>query len=306
MKTTKNRISQLDNILNNSRLDDSTICIGTDGSVPKDNQLQGIGAISAIYLGERKAEVVPCGTCSSTDAELAALRLGLEVLPQAPEIKTIRFFSDSTAAIQKLLDPSTHSLQGSSIASCEILRAWFIEDQGQHIYFHYVPSKCKWKLQGEADKLAKSISLPSHGGVSSDTYLKQVTQDCLKSWSKLFQSPEYRGNNFLFNLGTAHKPSFKRGGPWLFDFGPNSLMSRWTRTILNHAPIGEYRRRFLKHLPRSMHLCKCGAGETRLHILLRCPLYWRRRQANQVFTPEGLFEFLDFNKSAFMFREGIG
>ena len=128
-KTTQNRISQLDNILNNSLFDDTTICIGTDGSVPKDNQLQGIGAISAIYLGERKAEVVPCGTCSSTDAELAALHLRLELLPQAPEIKTIRFFSDSMAAIQKLLDPSTHSLQGSSIASCEILCAWFTENQ---------------------------------------------------------------------------------------------------------------------------------------------------------------------------------
>ena len=44
-KTTKNRISQLDNILNNSLLDDTTICIGTDGS---DNQLQGIGVVSAI------------------------------------------------------------------------------------------------------------------------------------------------------------------------------------------------------------------------------------------------------------------
>ena len=85
-KTIKNRISQLDGILNNSLLDDTTVCIATDGSVSKDNQFQEIGAISAIYLGERKTEVIPCGTCSSTDAELAALHLRLEMLPQAPEI----------------------------------------------------------------------------------------------------------------------------------------------------------------------------------------------------------------------------
>ena len=156
-------------------LDNTTVCIGTDGSVPKDNQFQGVGAISAIYLGERKTKVILCGTCLSADAELAALRLRLEMLPQAPEIQTVRIFSDSMAAIQKLLDPSTHSLQGSSIASCEILCAWFKENQGRHIYFHYISSKCKWKLQGEADKLAKSTQLLSHDGLSSEAYLKQIT-----------------------------------------------------------------------------------------------------------------------------------
>ena len=113
------------------------------------------------------------------------------------------------SAILKLLNQSTHLLQGSSIALCKILHAWFNENQGRHIYFHYVPSKCKWKLQGEAAKLAKSTLLPSHGGVSSEAYLKQITQDCLKSWFKVFQSPDYRENNFLFNPDIAHKPSFK-------------------------------------------------------------------------------------------------
>ena len=67
-------------------MDSTTICIGADGSVPKDDHLQGIEAISAIYLGERETEVIPCGTCSSTDAELAALCLGLLLIPQAPDI----------------------------------------------------------------------------------------------------------------------------------------------------------------------------------------------------------------------------
>jgi len=55
-----------------------------------------------------------------------------------------------------------------------------------------------------------------------------------------------------------------------------SLCARATRAILNHAPIGEYRARFL---PQETSACPCGQSdiETRRHILTDCPRFTKDR-----------------------------
>ena len=60
-----------------------------------------------------------------------------------------------------------------------------------------------------------------------------------------FQASDSKGRNFLDLLGddlNPIKPSSSKGGPWLLQFGhSNSLCTRASRAITNHAPIGEYR-----------------------------------------------------------------
>ena len=63
------------------------------------------------------------------------------------------------------------------------------------------------------------------------------------------------------------QPSYIKGGGWLNHIG--SSVSLCVGAILNHAPIGEYRKRFF---PRSNLACPCGHNrvETRAHILNDC------------------------------------
>jgi len=60
-----------------------------------------------------------------------------------------------------------------------------------------------------------------------------------------FQALDGRGNHFLDLLDddlNAIEPHQVKGGLWLQFFShSNSLCTRATRAITNHAPIGEYR-----------------------------------------------------------------
>ena len=88
-----------------------------------------------------------------------------------------------------------------------------------------------------------------------------------------FQASDGKGNNFLDLLDDDFniiKPSYIKGGPWLQAFGhSNSLCTRATRAITNHAPIGEFRLRFFSN---EDFKCPCNKYpiETRRHILREC------------------------------------
>ena len=67
----------------------------------------------------------------------------------------------------------------------------------------------------------------------------------------------------------SNHPLLKEGG-WLNHIGSSvSLCARATRAILNHAPIGGFRKGFF---PQSNHACPCSHRrvKTRAHILNDC------------------------------------
>ena len=74
---------------------------------------------------------------------------------------------------------------------------------------------------------------------------------------------------------------YSKGGMWLKYFGhSNFLCTRTTRTIFNHASIGEYRLRFFCQENISC-LCNDYPIETRWHILHECRRfnkYWNPRR----------------------------
>ena len=68
-------------------------------------------------------------------------------------------------------------------------------------------------------------------------------------------------------------PSAKKEGTWLTALAgkSNAFVARFTRAILNHAPIGEYRDRFNLLEEGELLLCpECLWRETREHILNGC------------------------------------
>ena len=91
-----------------------------------------------------------------------------------------------------------------------------------------------------------------------------------------FQASDLKGCQFLDLYDKDNNPlelSYAKRGTWLKYFGhSNSLCTRVTRVITNHAPIGEYRLRFFSW---EDFRCPCSNYpiETRQHILYECRRY---------------------------------
>ena len=239
---------------------------------------------------------------------LASILIASNAIVESPRhVTQVHVFVDSVSAAQRAFDMGIHSLQGSSLSISERLRFWFDVSSSNQLTFHYVPSGTHWNIQYSAYKLSKSISIADTGNISLDVKLKEITSGCLKEWSKLFQSPDYRGHQFLFNPDTVPPPSHLKGGPWSLKDVSLRMSARFYRTVLNHAPIGEYRKRFLKHLPSESHYCRCGALETWSHLLFQCPFLKQNGKPTVVLSKKGLLNFLKVNWMSFAFdREGVG
>ena len=145
--------------------------------------------------------------------------------------------------------------------------------------------------------------------ISLDSMHKRITDSALDSWTTSFQSGDYHGHHFLAlkePKGTNISPTYAIGGSWLRFVGDDTkLCTRMCRAILNHAPIGDYYRRF--NIPEE-HSCPCGAArQSRDHIFTRCPNVTTVR-----YTPRLMKELLGFlqrNPLAFGFRppqQGVG
>ena len=116
---------------------------------------------------------------------------------------------------------------------------------------------------------------------------------------------DLKERNFLKLLDSDFQPLVSlniKNSPWLQHFGySNSLCTRVTRAIVNHASIGEYRLRFFS---KENFSCSCGLYpiKSQQHILYDCRRfnnYWNlRRDSIGHFTL-----FLEFNSRAFLFEE---
>ena len=160
-------------------------------------------------------------------------------------------FTDSLAAARSAVDPSVHSGQNHSLAVCRVLSKWLASDEAHHIEFVQTPSKLQWGLQHKAHEHARSLPPVPAGrrpATSLDSVCKKITQSALDEWQTLFLSPEYRGRNFLpleDTLGAQLRPVYANGGTWLHSVdNDNKACARLCRSVLNHAPIGEYYSRF--------------------------------------------------------------
>ena len=122
-----------------------------------------------------------------------------------------------------------------------------------------------------------------------------------------FQVSDGKGRHFfdlVNNYLETIELSYTKGGPWLQSFGhSNSLCTRATRAITNHALIGGYRLRFF---PNEDFKCPCRSYpiETRRHILheyTRHNRYWNpRRDALSHFVM-----FLSANPRVFAFIDNV-
>ena len=184
---------------------------------------------------------------TSMEAELFAIRCGINQACSIGNISKIVVVTDFIHAAKKIFDYGSHPFQIHSAAILSELQSLFLSNNSNSIKFWECPSKLRWRFHHNIDKDSKAFLVtPSYPTKLSWDFCKKSNCDKLnKLWKMTFQVSDGKGNHFLELLDddlNAIKPSYARDGPWLQAFGQsNSLCTRATRAITNHAPIGEYR-----------------------------------------------------------------
>jgi len=155
----------------------------------------------------------------------------------------------------------------------------FLKKDGQNsIHFWHCPNKLKWPRHTLVDEEAKSSHNPSIL-LEKNSFLLSKKKECdllLESWQRLFKDSKKKGQLFLEfedNNECVIKPTYTKGGLWLLHIGiSNSVCTRFTCMILEHAPIGEYQQRFF---PNTAIHCPCGKVDVKIreHIFMQCKQY---------------------------------
>ncbi|KAK1221827.1 hypothetical protein PQX77_015362 [Marasmius sp. AFHP31] len=305
----ESRSDYLDRLLSGCEWDPEGIVVATDASVPSSTRHHSVAGFEAYVGGER---VFGCrfasGRILAACAELVAICFAVtRVTSGAEPYKRITVFTDSIAAAERAVDPSLHSGQAHSLAVCKALNEWLREDDDREIKFVEVPSSAKWSVHHSAHLFVRGlppVGVGSAPQTSLNCLCKRATDACQDTWVTRFQEAKYKGGQFLElnNLkGKPLQPKYTSGGTWLPHIGhTNSLTSRVIRCITNHAPVGEYYRRF--HIPESED-CRCGhALETHLHMLFRCP---QAACTGPIRYLGDLVNFLEANPRVFAMRNQI-
>jgi len=223
---------------------------------------------------------------TSTEAELFAIRWGINQACGKNNISKIIIVSNSIHTAKRIFKSSPHPYQLHTTSILQELHRFFDKDQINSIEFWECPSHLNWRLHQAVDKDSKSFNpqpmLPSH--ISWDYCENINSNNIINHWKMTFQASDGKGRCFLNLVNGNYEdigPSYIKGGPWLQAFGySNSLCTRATRAITNHAPIGEYRLRFF---PNEDFSCPCGNFpiESRRHVLYDCKRhngYWNPRR----------------------------
>ena len=161
-------------------------------------------------------------------------------------------------------------------------------NKGRLLQFVYVPSSIGWGVHREAHDCLKELPrIPGRRFESSIGEVRKWVDEITKeSWRRNYWgNPGYRGKQFyelytvVPNGQRARReavpllPSLKKEGTWLTALAgkSNAFVARFTRAVLNHAPIGEYRDRFNLLEEGELPLCpECLRRETREHIFNGC------------------------------------
>ena len=198
------------------------------------------------------------------EAETFTIRYGISKATTLEEINWIIVITDFIQCIQKLFDTSNYSLQGHTIAMSHCLRAFFKKNPANSIHFWNCSSDNRWPLHHKVDTQTKSLQLPiQHPNKEFWDYCqKSECNDLISTWQMFFENSLYKENNFLDTYDNDDHiilPTYTKGGGWLNTIGiSNSLYTRATRLITNHAPIGKYRARFF---PDKTNSCACNNNQ---------------------------------------------
>jgi len=166
---------------------------------------------------------------TSTEAELFAIRYGINQACSIDSVSKIIVVTNSIHTAKKIFNNESHPYQLHSAAILSELRRFFNSNLNNSIEFWECPSRLKWGLHLNVDKDSKSfhptLSYPSK--ISWDYCKKINSDDTINLWKMTFQASDGKGNNFLDLLDDNYNPivpSYIKGSPWLQAFGHSNLL----------------------------------------------------------------------------------
>jgi len=173
--------------------------------------------------------------------------IGLTSAFENSEAQQILVITDSLKAGKKIISSSNQYLQKSIIPIAKKIQIFLSKDRCNAIHFWHCPNKLEWPRHTLVNKEAKSSHIPpTLPEKNSFLFSKKIECDLsLVSWQKSFKDSKKKGQLFLEfkdDNEKVIKPTYAKGGLWLTHIGIfNSVCARFTRIMLGHAPIGEYR-----------------------------------------------------------------
>jgi len=134
--------NQLNNIIISSSLNFSHILIISDTGVKNNIAM----SITYIYVHDRPIVKTIHYTTNiiSTEAELFAIRCGINQVTSLSGISKIIVITDSIHAVRSIFDSSIHPLQVHLATISKELREFFFTNSDNSIKFWECPSQCDW------------------------------------------------------------------------------------------------------------------------------------------------------------------
>ena len=258
-----------------------------------------------------------CPAGSSFDAEIAALEEAIQwvVVRRIPDPV---FFIDNKSVLTSFLDLDTHSSQMASIRINILLHDYFSTmPPSSTISFAYCPSHVGIAGNERADKLTKTGAALGPAvpiKILRSNFLTEFKQDMSKHWRILARSQTYKGHGWIpiKRKRRLFKPDVgnKLARHFFLTLVANDIetTSRMARALTNHAPTGEYRRRFHPEEPSHCKFCGPGVEHSQSHVFFSCPSYaplapsftdWKKDRHND----KSWKTFFQENPSAFTFSD---
>ena len=219
--------NKLDELVFSTSLEPNTVLIILDASIQNNVAI----SITHIYSFNNSLKKMLHHTINiiSTEAELFALRCGINQVIQISGSSCIIVITDILHAVQKIVDLSMHSYQLQSIVISKDLQEFFNNHLDNSIEFWDCPSDKKWHLLELVDKDMKKFNLvPLYPSKTSwDFTKKKECDNIIEEWHTSFKMSNCKGRNFLNLLNndlSNIKPSYTKGGPWIKQFSFSNLL----------------------------------------------------------------------------------
>ena len=214
----KIRSQELDDMVLRYSSDPHAALIIMDASIKNDIAT----SISHIHSANRPLikTVHHASFVTSTEAELFAIRCGINQACSIGNVSKIVVVTDSIHTAKKIFDYGSHPFQIHSAAIFSKLRSFFSSKDSNSIEFWECPSKLRWKFHHDVNRDSKALAVtPSYlTKLSWDFCKKSDCNDLSKLWKMTFQVLDGKGNQFLDLLDddlNIIELSYARGGHWL-------------------------------------------------------------------------------------------
>ena len=192
-KNNKLCIHQLDSMVIKASFSQSIAIITLDTSIKNDIAI----SISHMYISNQLLIKTLYHTVfvTSTEAELFAIKCGINQATSNNNVSKIVVITDSIHAVKRIFDPSFHPLQIQSVAILGDLRHFFSKDLNNSIEFWDYPSCLDWHLHKAVNLEMKTFNpTPTYlCKMSWDYSKKSECNDISNTWKMTFQASDGKG-----------------------------------------------------------------------------------------------------------------